>query len=302
MTKEQKTRLGVFLVVSSLLYVFILAILVIPKLREESEVYYTNFRDTSVNGLFIGSQVKFQGVEVGKVSQIRVNPDDLNLILIQMKIQRDFPVNKDMGATLMYAGITGQRFVHLSGGTKESEILPPRGEIPTKRGLREKAEDIVSNIDATLQSISGLLNPENQERITQFLENAEKSTEIISSVLEERKESVENSIGYIENASKTFGEITENLYSVLQNLTDITDRIKAKTEQTFTNISDRFSGEEMGQVIKNLETFIGAATNSVQKIQNLIIQQQAEMVQTFDDLIGKTPFLEIRAWISTQPF
>jgi phospholipid/cholesterol/gamma-HCH transport system substrate-binding protein len=284
MTKEQKIRLGVFLMVASVLLVVILAVLIIPKLREEGEIYYTNFENTSVNGLYVGSPVKFQGVEVGKVSEIKVNPYDLNLILIQMKIRQEFPVNKDMDATLMYAGITGQRFIHLSGGTKESEPLPPRGEIPTRRGLGEKAEDIVANIDNTLQSINELLNPENQRRITQFLENTEKSSEIISDVLEKRKESVENAIGNIEGASQNFGEITANLYNVLQNLTVITNRIETSTEETFANISDRFSGEEMGQLIKNLEVFVGTVTDSVQKIQNLIIQQQAEMSQTFVDL------------------
>ena len=284
MTKEQKIRLSIFLVAASFLLVIFLAVLIIPKLKEEGEIYLTNFQDTSVNGLYVGSPVKFQGVEVGKVSQIKINPSDLNLILIQMKISRDFPVNMDMGATLMYAGITGQRFIHLSGGTKESEPLPPRGEISTKRGLGEKAEDIVANIDSTLQSINKLLNPENQKRITQFLENTERSSEIITDVLEKRKESVENSIGNIENASQTFGEITENLYDVLQNLTIITDRIETNTEKTFANISDRFSGEEMGKLIINLETFIGTVADSVQKIQNLIIQQQVEMSQTFNDL------------------
>ena len=208
----------------------------------------------------------------------------MNLILIQMKIRRDFPVNKDMGATLMYTGITGQRFIHLSGGNRESELLPPRGEIPSLRGLGEKAEDIVANIDNTLQSINALLNPENQRRITQFLENTERSSEILSDVLEKRKESVENAIGNIENASENFGIITANLYNVLQNLTVITDRIETNTEETFANISDRFSGEEMGQLIKNLEVFVGTVTESVQAIQNLIVQQQAEMSQTFDDL------------------
>ncbi|MFC2157099.1 MlaD family protein [Acidobacteriota bacterium] len=284
MTKEQKIRLSIFLIVASILLVIILAILIIPQLKGEGEIYYTNFQDTSVNGLYVGSPVKFQGVDVGKVSQIKFNPNDLSLILIQMKINRDFPVNKDMGATLMYTGITGQRFIHLSGGTKASEHLAPPGEIPTKRGLGEKAENIVANIDTTLQSINKLLNAQNQKRITQFLENTEKSSEIITSVLEKRKKSVENSIGNIENASQAFGAVTENLYDVLQTLTVITDRIETNTEKTFANISDRFSGEEMGQVINNLEVFIGTVTDSVQKIQNLIIQQQVEMTQTFDDL------------------
>ncbi|MFC2161187.1 MlaD family protein [Acidobacteriota bacterium] len=284
MTKEQKIRLGVFLFVASLLFIVILAILIIPKLREEGTIYYTNFKDTSINGLFAGSPVKYLGVEVGKVSQIHVNPSDLNSIQIQLKIRKDFPVKVDMGAALMYAGITGQRFIHLSGGQNSSETLPPLGEIPVQRGLGEKAEDIVANIDTTLQSINDLLSAENLEKINHFLDNTERSSEIITSVLEKRQGDLENSIINIENASHQFGVVTENLFKVLQNLTVISDRIEKDTQQTFANISDRFSGEEMGQVIKNLEKFIAAVTDSVQKIQNLVVVQQEEMGQTFDDL------------------
>ncbi len=284
MTKEQKIRLGVFLFVASIMFFGILTVLIVPKLKEEGEIYYTSFKDTSVNGLYVGSPVKYQGVEIGKVNQIKVDPSNLNSIQIQMKIRRDFPIKVDMGAAMMYAGITGQRFVHLSGGSNEAEDLAPLGEIPPRRGLGEKAEDIVANIDATLQSVNDLLSPGNLEKINQFLDNTQRGSEIITSVLEKRKDDLENSIINIQEASQQFGEVTENLFTVLQNLTVISGRIEKDTEQTFANISDRFSGEEMGQVIKNLELFIEAVTDSVQKIQNLIVLQQEEMGQTFDDL------------------
>jgi phospholipid/cholesterol/gamma-HCH transport system substrate-binding protein len=284
MVKEQKIRLGVFLFVTLLFLIIILFVLIVPKLREQGEMYYTNFTDTSVSGLYVGTAVKFQGVEIGKVSQISVNPADLNSILIQMKIKRGFPVKKDMGATLTYTGLTGQRFIQLSGGSIESENLAPGGEILALTGLSEKAEDIVSNIDATLKSINTLLNPESQKRIRQFLENMEKSSDVLSSVLETRKSNLENAIANIENASQDFGQVTNSLYSVLQNLTTMSERVEKDTEETFANISRRFSEEEMGQAIRNLEEFISTVTDSIQTLQNIIIQQQSELSQTFDDL------------------
>lgn len=284
MVKEQKIRLGVFLFVTVLLLMVILVVLIVPKLKEQGEIYCTHFRDTSVSGLYVGAAVKFQGVDIGKVSQINVDPADLNSIVVQMKIRRDFPVKKDMGATLTYTGLTGQRFILLSGGSMESEDIPPGGEIVALVGLSERAEDIFSNIDTTLKSINQLLNPESQQRITQFLENMEKSSEILSSVLETRRDNLENAIVNIEGASRDFGEVTESLYNVLQGLTVVTDRIEKDTEETFTNISRRFSEEEMGQAIKNLESFIAAVTESIQQIQGIIIQQQSELNETFDDL------------------
>lgn len=283
MTKEQRTRLGIFLVVSTIVLILILALFIVPKLREEGDVYAINFRDTSVNGLYVGAPVKYQGVVIGKVSAINVNPEDLNAILVQTKIRKGFPVKIDMRATLMYMGITGQKFVELSGGDNDSENLPPRGEIPAARGLGEKAEDIVTNIDAAVRSINDFLNPENQRKLTLMLENAEKTSQILSSVLEKRRGSLEQSIANIEDASMKFGDVTENLFNVLENLRSISERIERDTEQTFGNIADRFSGEEMGQVIKNLEVFTETVTDSIKKIQVTLIQQQEEMNQTFED-------------------
>ena len=97
----------------------------------------------SVSGLNTGATVKYQGVNIGKVQNIKVNPEDLSSILVFVLIEKGFPVKKDMSATLAYTGITGLKFIELSGGETKSENLEPRGEISTKRGLGEKAEDIV---------------------------------------------------------------------------------------------------------------------------------------------------------------
>lgn len=284
MIREQKYRLGVFLFVTILLLIVSFGVLIIPRLSEQGEIYHTNFRDTSVSGLYVGAAVKFQGVEVGKVSRISVSSDDLHSIVVQMKIRKDFPVKKDMGATLTYTGLTGQRFILLSGGEVDSEDLPPGGEILALQGLTERAEDIVSSIDITLKSVNRLLNSESQQRITQFLENIEKSSEVLSVVLETRRENLDNAILNIESASRDFGEVTESLYKVLQGLTAVTGRIEQDTEETFLNISRRFSEEEMGQAIKNLELFIASVTESIKQLQGIIIQQQSELNLTFDDL------------------
>ena len=48
MTHEQKTRLGIFLVIATVLFVVGLAFFLVPKLRESGDVYAINFRKTSI--------------------------------------------------------------------------------------------------------------------------------------------------------------------------------------------------------------------------------------------------------------
>ncbi|MBN1225205.1 MAG: MCE family protein [Candidatus Aminicenantes bacterium] len=283
-TKEQKIRLGIFLIISFGILVVVLAVFLIPKLSDQGEVYYINFKETSVNGLYVGSPVKYQGVEVGKVDRISVNHEDLNSILVHTKLRKQFPIKKDMTATLMYMGITGQKFVELSGGNNDSESLEPKGEIPTRRGLGEKAEDIVSNIDSAVKGINNLLDPENQKRISLFLENAEKSATILSSVLEEKRSHLENSLTNLEKATLEFGEVTANLSKISQDLGKLTGTLESQSGQALDNLNKRFSDEEMGKVLRNLEAFIETASTSLNKIETVLIRQQEEVKNTFQSL------------------
>ncbi len=284
MTKQQKTRLGIFLIASLAIFIVILGFFLIPKLQEKGNDFFINFRGTTVNGLFVGSPVKYQGVEVGRVERIMVNPNNINSVLVYIKVDKGFSMKRDMTAALMYMGITGQKFVELSGGSNESQNLEPRGEIMTRRGLEEKAEDIVSNIDRAVLGISNLLDVENQERISLFLDNVEKSSAVLSDVLETRKESLEEAIANIQQASQAFSAVTENLRQVTENLSAITGNLEARSGEAFDNLNKRFSDEEMGKVLRNLEAFIETASTSLDKIETMFIYQQEELKNIFESL------------------
>lgn len=284
MTKEQNVRLGVFILVSTAAILVVLAVFLVPKMREEGEAYFVNFKDMSVGGLFPGSPVKYQGVDIGKVTRIHVNPGDLNSILVNIRIWRNFAVKKDMQAALVYVGITGMRSVELSGGSAASPDLEPRGEIEMARGLGEKAEDIVSNIDAAVRSINALLSEDNQEKITLFLKNVELSSGVLSSVLTDRKDNLEASIANVAGASAEFARVAENLGKITDDMEKITGTLESGTEEVLANLTRRLSDEEMGRVLANLETFIATGNTSLKKIESVLLYQQEELNRMFSSL------------------
>ncbi len=284
MTHEQKIRLGIFLFIMTVIFVAVTGFFVVPKLQEPGDIYVIDFRDTSVHGLLIGSPVKYRGVEVGKVIRIGVNPEDLDSVLVDAKIRKGLMIKTDMTATLVYMGLTGQKFVELSGGTPEAEALEPHGVIPTGRGLGEKAEDIVSNIEQAMKSINALLGPENIERFSQILENAEKSSSVFSGVLESRRGELDNSIASFEKASVEFARLTESLNPIAGNLDQLIQSLESGSQETLDNIARRFSDEELGQAIQDLRTFLDTASVSLKKVENVLLTQQAELNKTFASL------------------
>jgi phospholipid/cholesterol/gamma-HCH transport system substrate-binding protein len=284
MTHEQKTRLAVFLSLATVIFITVAGFFIAPKLRDTGEIYVVDFRNTSVQGLIIGSLVKYRGVEVGRVVRIRVNPTDLDSILVDVKIRTDVVVKTDMTASMVYVGLTGQKYIEVSGGTLAAPNLAARGTIPTSRGLGEKADDIVNNIETTAKRITELLSPENIAKIDAFLSNVEKSSATVSGVLESRKTSLDNTLLSIEKATTDFAAATKGLVPMTEDLDKLIKTIEANSQQTLDNISQRFSAEEMGAVLKDVRDFLATASLSLKRVESVLVEQQAELQRTFASL------------------
>jgi phospholipid/cholesterol/gamma-HCH transport system substrate-binding protein len=284
MTHEQKIRLGVFLSLATVIFIAVAGFFIIPKLRDPGDEYTVNFRDTSVQGLIVGSLVKYRGVEMGRVIRIRVNPTNLDSVLVDVKIRPGLVMKTDMRAVLVYVGLTGQKYIELSGGTLAAENLKAHAEIATGRGLGEKAEDIVANIDTTAKRITELLAPENIERFSAFLENAEKSSATLSEVLESRRTSLENTLANFEKASLEFARATEKFVPMTEDMSRLIKTIETNSQETLGNISRRFSSEEMGQAIKDVRAFLDTASVSLKKVESVLLEQQSELTRTFSSL------------------
>lgn len=284
MTHEQKTRLGIFLSLATVVFIALAGFFIAPKLRDTGEIYVIDFRDTSVQGLIIGSLVKYRGVEVGRVVRVRVNPTDLDSILVDVKIRDEVVVKKDMTALMAYVGLTGQKYIEISGGTMAAENLKAHGLIPTGRGLGERADDIVANIETTAKRITELLAPENIERFSTFLANAEKSSASVSGILESRRASLENTLASLEKASAEFARATERFVPMTEDLSRLVRTVEANSERTLNNVADRFSAEELGQVLKDVRAFLDTASVTMKKVEGVLLEQQTELTRTFSSL------------------
>ena len=284
MTHEQKTRLGVFLAVATLIFLVVLGFFIVPKLKETGDSYYVDFRKTSVNGLLLGSSVRYQGVDIGRVTKIEVNPKDMDSIFVYIKIQLGFPIKQDTQAVLMYAGITGVKFVDLKGGSPTAERLPRGGKIPMGHGLEEKAGDIVNNIDTAVNSFNALLSAENRDRLSHVLENAEKGTQLLASVLRDKRSNLERAFDNVDKAANEFASVTENLNKISANVSDMSQKIVARSEAAIDNIAKRFSDQELGKTIQSFRDFVDTASTSLKKIESSLLSQQDELSRALQGL------------------
>jgi phospholipid/cholesterol/gamma-HCH transport system substrate-binding protein len=150
-TPRQKVQVGIFLTVCCALLVGIL-VAVSGWQREETAPYFVVF-DESVSGLFPGSDVRYRGVPVGRVTDIKVMPN--NRIQVQVAVRPSIiRVRQGMTAKLGTTGVTGQLYIDLSGGEPDASPLKPNQSIPSTPSL---FANLSAELPTLLASINGVL-------------------------------------------------------------------------------------------------------------------------------------------------
>jgi len=150
--------------------------------------HYEILFNESVIGLSDGSSVLYNGVRVGRVTEIDLNPDDIRQVLVTVEIDADVPIYTDTVATIRLTGLTGTAAIQLSGGTPDAPLLSdteagrrPRIDAvasPLTR-LLESSEGIVVTANNVMNRLSRLLSDENVAHVGETLAAIERfSTEL----------------------------------------------------------------------------------------------------------------------------
>jgi phospholipid/cholesterol/gamma-HCH transport system substrate-binding protein len=147
-TQRQKVQVGIFLLVCSVLLVGTL--IVASGWQREATIPYLIEFDESVSGLFYGSDVRYRGVPVGRVTSIAVLPT--NRIRVQVEVRPSvIRIREGMVAQLGTAGVTGQLYIDLTGGEPDGKRLPAQAVIPSRPSL-------LANLSTELPTILGSIN------------------------------------------------------------------------------------------------------------------------------------------------
>jgi phospholipid/cholesterol/gamma-HCH transport system substrate-binding protein len=146
----------------------------------------------SVGGLNPQSQVRYRGIRVGKVSDIRLDPEDSSNILIAISIRDDVPITRGTAARLNYQGLTGLAHVLLfeTGAATErvqpNDTTPPRiAMVPSLMDeLSESGSATLKSTRELMQSANALLDEKNRVSFSATLANLESASASLKPTLE----------------------------------------------------------------------------------------------------------------------
>ena len=182
-TRAHHVLIGLFtviVVVAALLFALWLA-------RSSSDRQFTQVQivfQEAVTGLSQGSAVEMNGIRVGEVTQLRLDPADPRRVLARVRLGADTPLHQDTRAVLALTGVTGLSIIQLSGGTPGSAPLQGRqGNLPTivadpspLARLRAGGGELLVSINEVVDRATELLSPKNIEHINQTLDHLDKVT------------------------------------------------------------------------------------------------------------------------------
>jgi phospholipid/cholesterol/gamma-HCH transport system substrate-binding protein len=179
-------------------------------------VYDIVFQE-AVSGLSKGSTVEFNGIKIGDVSGLRLDPQDPHRVIARVRVDSTAPVRSDTQARLMPAGITGISIIRLSSGSDpNSVLLPPGDEVPeilatpspfTK--LLSEGEDVMLNANGVLYRMRELFSEDNLASIGRMLKNLEQATGMVAAERDQIAAAVRQLVHASEQATLALGEASK---------------------------------------------------------------------------------------------
>jgi len=145
-----------------------------------------------VSGLNPQAQVRYRGMGVGRVTTIRLDPQDRRRILVDIEVNSDIPITRGTYAQLGMEGITGIAYVHLLDDSNETAAAPkgPSGmaELQLKPSffdtMASGAEGAVQDARELITGVNAMLTPENRQRVGSVLASLEKTSANLASATE----------------------------------------------------------------------------------------------------------------------
>lgn len=136
----------------------------------------------AVTGLSPGGAVQYNGIQVGEVRKLSLDPVDPRRVLVHVRLQGGTPVKTDTRAKLTFTGITGVAIIQLSGGTPAAAPLQPGAgqDWPTivaddsdLQRLLTSGGDIIGNLSQAVERLTQLLDQDNLDKVARTLDHLE---------------------------------------------------------------------------------------------------------------------------------
>ncbi len=288
-TRSQKIRLGVFIVVGTFLLIGILLLLSIDRFFKQKDIYYIKYKNVSVSGLDIGSSVKYLGVRVGTVQDIRINPKNVGEIIVTIAVKKHTPIKQDVTANISAVGITGLKIIELRGGTPQAPLLKPGGYIKPGKSLTEeitgKAEILAEKAELVLNNLIEFTNQTNREKVFRLVDQSTVTMSNINHLVNVTEPNLRHILVNLDSSATNLALASASARRTLYALETVANSDTLKmTMRNIAQVADKLNKANIYKFDEQVNLAIGYLRNLLQQMDNLVKMNSLRLNQTMEQL------------------
>lgn len=189
--------------------------------------YYQTYFKGPVTGLGKGTVTRYNGIDVGRVTDLQFDPNDPQSVIVTLQVQPNLNIREDSVASIESQGLTGGTYVEISGGTASSPILVAkpgqrypviRAKQSTLQQLEQSAPEVVAKLNIAVTRLNDLLNDKNRQALSNVLTNLADTTSTIAKRSKDIEETIQNASQATANLRQASADLKPTLEETNQTI------------------------------------------------------------------------------------
>jgi phospholipid/cholesterol/gamma-HCH transport system substrate-binding protein len=258
--------------------------------------YYHVYMTESVSGLSADASVKYLGVDVGRVTEVDINPTNSEQVALLLQIRQGIPVKIDTKASLRFYGVTGLAFIELMGGGKDSPLLAPKhvGDIPeiaesasTFSNIEKTLNDLAANSANVLQKIDLLLSDDNLNSVDKIL----AETKLILNDFHQYQPHIASLIEQGVVAEKSIDDAFKKISKASEGVVTITTSLAGNVRVMQEDFSNTLS--EIDSASQSVKTMADSFQHNYADSGQAITKEVSQSLTSFQQLLSEMEVLVV---------
>ena len=223
---------------------------------ERSWQRYMIVFDEAVTGLSVGSPVQFNGIAVGSIERLSLDPDDPRRVVAIIRADATAPVKTDTRAKLAITSLTGPAIIQLVGGTPGAPLLATvdKRDPPVIATSPSALQNITDTANRIVERLDQVLSDDNVAHIASTLENLDRISgsmaaqdQGMEALLVSARDAARSLDATLQTTNATVQRVDQNLVRELPGLIERLDSTLARLDSAAGN-ADAILGENRAAI------------------------------------------------------
>jgi len=282
-TKKQNYFAGIFVILGVLLIA--VAWIWFSLNNHKSYKKYETIFFEPVNGITNDSLIKYNGVEVGKVTGVELDQKELNTIHVYLDIIDTLPITTATYSRITAQGITGMSYIDLRSNNSDKSaktLVATKSQdypvIPSKPSLLfslgEQSQELTSSVVIIANQVKSLLSDENIQHISELVKNLEK----VSSNIESQSAKIDRIINNIDKGTTNINLVLESAQQLAKSMNRASDNLADMLQNINENVITDINASVIPNLNQTISTLNKTSINFNQLI-NTINQNPSSLVR-----------------------